>query len=704
MNIVKNAVVNLQGVEGFVDGKYRVLELLPALECIILFSLGNIALLRRPEAITFELFQISVKSKKISLASYSLPFYMLLDEAQISEAHRSRRDKNYSLIEVLISSSDFLFEYSTKKRISKLATHAAIKNTDRKTLSRLLNSYWYFGQDKNGLLPAFKRSGGKGAQRTAQHRSLGAPKSPRTLAAERSDKYILKDLDKEYFRKALKKHHLKPQGKSLTQTYAEILTTYYVDEVRIANACGRAPIVPSYRQLWYWKSKLFSEDVINKSRTTERDYLLNKRGLLGSATDESLVPGSCFEIDATVADVHIVSSIGKQYALGRPTIYSIVDRASRMIVGFHVSLYHASWRAARQALANCFLPKSDYCSQYGIHIVDAEWPCAHIPQRLMCDNGEMIGLQPKELVVPMTELQLAPPYRPDFKSIVEQRFNLLNKEVLHGLLGTTRGGVVVRGMRDPRKDSIYTLREVTKLLIEAVLEHNRSIFDDLARSSRLLIEHDLLPTPINFWNIHFAKHKHATKRAEVDEIIARLLLPAEVSMTRSGIEYRGMYYSCDEILERNLASVARTNGRWRLDARIDENTTNHIYVRLNHNEGFTKCTLLPKSKILKDSTMHDAEFVQDWLDGKKEYRPVTVESIDTRKERTEMEKTAKSRVKKDTLSFAEKTKNTREHRKAELDSALNNKSEKHSQIHRNELNNRDNVVSFLPRRARKTRG
>lgn len=47
------------------------------------------------------------------------------------------------------------------------------------------------------------------------------------------------------------------------------------------------------------------------------------------------------------ADAHIVSPLNRTINLGRPTIYSIVDRASRMIVGLYVSLGHPSWEEAR---------------------------------------------------------------------------------------------------------------------------------------------------------------------------------------------------------------------------------------------------------------------------------------------------------------------------------------------------------------------
>jgi hypothetical protein len=256
--------------------------------------------------------------------------------------------------------------------------------------------------------------------------------------------------------------------------------------------------------------------------------------------------------------------------------------------------------------------------------------------------------------------------------VVEKRFDIINKEVLHELLGTTRGGQVVRGSRDPRKDAIYTLKEVTAEIIKAVLEHNRSILDGLAFSSPLLIEHDLSPTPINYWKIHIAKHRHELQSANCDEVIARLLPSAEVSMTRSGIYFNGMYYSCSEVEELNLASVARSSGRWRLEARIDENTTNYIYVRLDKNREFIRCYLLPRSRMLGDKSMYEAEFIQDWLDVKKELTPISTASIDDHKHRQEVTRQAKKRSKEaEKVSFRDKTANTRQRRKEELEATTN---------------------------------
>lgn len=438
------------------------------------------------------------------------------------------------------------------------------------------------------------------------------------------------------------------------------MDAYYLDTI---------PGVPSYRQFINWSKKIFDQHEIVKFRTSETDYLRNKRAVEASITDRTPLPGSCFEIDATVADVHIVSELRRNHVIGRPTIYSIIDRASRMIVGFHVSLYHASWKAARQALANAFSSKIEYCQQFGIEISEDDWPCSHLPQRLICDNGEMIGLKPQELIVPLTELQIAPPYRPDCKSLVERRFGYLNDKSLHRLLGSSRGGKIIRGSPDPRKSAIYTLREITTLLIRDVIEHNKEIFDDLALTSHLLIENDLTPTPINYWNVHLSNYRHALKKAGVDEINARLLPREEVSMTRSGVLFNEMYYSCQRVRDENLAAIARNHGRFKLEARVNYDDTSYIYVRLKDNEGFTRCDILERSKEFKGMPLAEVYYLQDWLDDKKRKQLITTSSIDnlTHKENLQQSaiKSAKQAPKLKTKS--ERTKNVKQRRRDEIE-------------------------------------
>lgn len=700
MAIDKNSVWQLDCAEGLENGSYRVLDILPHLDCIILFDLTGKNKLQRPTALLLSTFTNWVHSGVASRVEFETPYFHLVAEENLDPKSKSKRDTNYGLVGELLKAPDFLLNYSTSKRMSQVVDYANRTGIDRKKITRLLNLYWRYGQTKNAFLPAYANCGGKGKERQIVTGTLGAPKSSRTLAMGRAPKYVLRTADKENIRKVLNASYLKTSGVALTECYKEYLRRYHSEQIKIAAACQTAPVVPSFRQFSYWKERFFSKDTVLRKRSSVRVYLLKKRGVLGSAAQNDFVPGSCFEIDATVADVHIVSSFGKQYALGRPTVYSIVDRATLMIVGFHVSLYHASWRAARQALVNCFLPKAEYCAQYGLTIDESEWPCSHVPKQLMCDNGEMLGLQPQDKVVPFTELCFAPAYRPDYKPFVERRFKILNDKLLHNLIGSTRGGKVVRGDRDPRRDSLYTLREVTTMLIDAALEHNRDIQKSLAFKHPLLIENNLSPTPLNAWKINVSKHMHALSHVEPSEVIASLLPPEQVSMTRSGIKYKEMYYASLQAEDEKLAAIARTDGRWQLDARIDDNTVNYIYVRLNDKEGFTKCYLTPRNPVFKDLPVSEAEFILDWFDIQKEKAPVTVESIEMKKRHIQLEKQAKELANTNAVPFNQKIKNTTENRQEEINRTTNYVPES------NETTNVESaplpkVVAILPRRNRR---
>ncbi|BDX08440.1 transposase [Planctobacterium marinum] len=672
VQLLENQVWNLKNASPAPHGRYRILAILEEIETLILFPVDDASEHIRPRVLLIPTFMALAKQGNASVADYDLPSNFLVDENDLPVIHRQKMDANYDCIEDLVNDKLFLFDCATKERVRAIAKQAKKVGRDRKELSRLLTLYWRYGQTKISLAPKFHLCGGAGKDKTFTDKANGAKIKPRTLAVKKREKYIVRDKDREIFSKVINTHYLTKNKPTIQDVYDNMLDDHYSDEKLTARAENRLAYLPSLRQFKYFLKKNFEDAEVKKRRTSERDFQQNLRGLMGVSTQRSALPGGAFEIDATVADVHIVSSMNPQMILGRPTIYNVIDRASRLIAGFHVSLYYASWRAARQALANAFLPKSDFCALYGVDIEESEWPCAQLPLELVCDNGEMIGLEPTSKLTPMTQLSFTPPYRPDFKGVVEKRFDILNKKSLHKLMGTTRGGKVVRGERNPQKDAVLTLRELTKILIMEVLDHNMSIFRELAYSSKLLIQHDLEPSPINYWKIHMAKHKTELRACKPSDVIAQLLPSQNVSMTKYGVMYKELYYTSPEIEERKMHSVARTAGQWQLEARIDENTTSYIYVRLDKNGDFVKCKLSGRRDTLDDLPMIEADLMEDWIDDKLEQ----AKTDDRRKAiRAETEKILKAAYhrKKDaaTVPFSQQVKNIKQNRKSEIDQTTN---------------------------------
>lgn len=712
MQVERNSVWLIAEIDGVESGNYRILEHFANYGLLVLFRLDDGKGLVRPISLECSAFIEAAKLGNIKISSFPTPSYQVVFEDEISPVNRERRDKSFELVRDLINRPDYLLDLIENTRSRIIAKQARILGVYPQKIYRSLNLFWRYGQEINALLPAFDQCGGGGEIRSPGRVKRGAPVRLSTPGMVAPKGVNTKEDDRANFVKGMKKYGLNGKRVPLTRVYDQTLKEFFADELRLAESENREPAVPSFRSFRYWIKRLIPEAELIRKQTSAGDFARNKRGLRGSATDITEVPGSCFELDATVLDVHIVSEFNRQHVLGRPTVYLVVDKESRMIVGLHVSMEYASWRAGRQALVNSFTSKQAYCRRFGIEIEEAEWPCCHIPQRLMCDRGEFICSKPEEIVVPLIgHLSIAPPYRAELKGIVEHRFQILNEKLVHELMGTTNGRNYIRGDRDPRLDATLTLTEVTKLLIDQVLEHNSSLFDRLAGQSLLLVESGLAPTPLNYWNIHLKRHCHSLNKANEAEVRARLLPVEQVSMTSMGLRLNeNMYYECDRPEFDDWKVIARSQGRWQLEARVDQDNASYIYVRLCPGEGFTRCSLMPRSSSFTSRHRADVLYFEDWKKLEKERVKPSGKSIERHNRRQNITNNAIGELKKEPSlrSSAERTKGMKERRKEAITEARISSSESNSvdfpgssaSVDKNVFDKTLEVVSLLKRRKR----
>ncbi len=672
MQIETNSTWKIYDLDGIEAGHYRVLAIQSEADLVILFKLEHESStkLYRPIAALLSDFTAAIDSNAIQAEAFKTPPYLLVDEESLPQHRRQIRDERLLHIQPLIKNRSFLQDFTLSLRSTHVSGRAKEIGIDVRTLYRLLNTYWRYGQTANALLPRFAKQGAPGKQRQSGERKRGKPVTSRTGLIDMNPGINITPHDKKLILKGAKKFLLIGEHRSYKSAWEKTIAHYYSKEVSAAEQEERFPNVPNYRQFSYWVKVLIDEDKLIRGRTSTGDYLRNKRGLHGTATDYAKVPGSCFEIDATVADVHLVSHFDRSKVLGRPTIYSVVDVASRMIVGIHISLEHASWRAAKQALLNAFSPKSPYCLRYGITITEEDWPCHHLPESLLCDRGELAGLVPEQLLVPVTQLSITPPYRPDMKAIVERCFGKFNSELLHELPGSTKGRAHTRGEPDPRLQSQLTIHEFTTLLIDEVLQQNQSVCEALASQSPLLIQNGLPPTPLNYWNIHRQTNRTAFKVTDPERLTAELLHPVEVSMTGRGIRlHDSIYYTYDHPDFDALKAKARTQGRIKLEGRQDPENASHLYVRLQPNGPFTLCTLSSKSGIFANMHSADISFFLDYQKANKRFASVPSRKVESLKLRKQTQDKAQAATKEASVGVrkADKTKGMRETRQQALE-------------------------------------
>ncbi|MFO1369072.1 MAG: hypothetical protein U1F46_08750 [Marinagarivorans sp.] len=652
--------------------KFRVIYLLINSSEVVIYSLHEDRK-RISKPIISDVADIKEKIQKGMLVSsdFPLPGIMLYDEESYSQELIAARDSRYNTIKDLISNERFIVEHANHSR-SKLAAAFARKNhLSIQTLYRTLKDFWRYGMSKNALIPLRSNQGGLGKEKKYSSAKRGRPVTPSTFKLAISEGYNVSTEDKNRIKKGFIQFYGNGYERTLKEAYEDTLNEYYKQEIIASKTTGIPLHVPTFRQFSYWARLRTDTIKISNCRNPIGDFERNRRALTNSTQSSAVVPGRVFEIDATLADVHIVSPLNRNINIGRPVIYSITDRASRMIVGFYVCLKNPSWETARLAILHAFSPKVEYCKRYKIDITTEDWPCHHLPETLMSDRGEMQGKVPSAIIPTLgISFELAPSSRPDMKSIVESRFGIINKETLHCVPGTTKGKPTQRGEIAPEKTAILTLDEITNLLLRDVMKHNNThTFDELATVD--LITANLPATPLNFWKYHLSRHRHCLRVMPVSELKALVLPTVEAKVTRHGIKYGDIYYTCELAESENWFARARSTGEWKLEAKFDENWVAELYIKPHKTSGFILCNTTDRSR--RYNTLHhsDVVYMADFKRSKNPNIDRHFASMENFEHRNTLVRSAQEEKKADTAEYthlkkSKKTSSFRENRKNEI--------------------------------------
>lgn len=533
-----------------------------------------------------------LQEKKIRRTVIKVPTYMLALEDEIETEDKQIRETGWARIWPLLETKYPGEIFFPQAMGTMIAAHAKATGLQRKTLYRLLYRYWLFGCTKNALLPNYIRSGGAGKPKTFTKGKInGRPPQYLGLVTETKAK-ILTEEDKAAIKigYALFKDNA---VQCITDAYIRTLNKFYRAEQSVPGysdddvALKPAHELPKLTQFQYWGKKAFDTISVLRSRKGERKWEKDHRALVGRANQGLFGPCHRFEIDATIADVYLVSRFNRNWIIGRPVVYVVVDVFSRMIVGIYVGLEGPSWNGARQALWNAFSDKVAFCGDVDIQINPEDWPCHHLPQEICADRGEMLGIAAENLATGLgIDLVIAPPYRPDWKAIVESRFRVLNRLTqIQWAPGGVAQRIKERGERDYRLDATLDLHEFTKIMVASVLHHNRH-----SRQSDWLnkdmIAQGIDSTPISIWNWGI-EHGFGEPNVQSTELVYLHLLPkAKASVQAGGIYFEGMFYTSPSDDEGMKFARARAKGRESIDVWYDSTKPEHIWIR-NEDKSFT---------------------------------------------------------------------------------------------------------------------
>ncbi len=556
--------------------------------------------------------KLSVLEDEINSKLYikvSDPYTIVIDETAISQKDLEKRDLYWDMInKSWIKYKNEILVKTTRHNIFKII--AAENNIPETTVRRIFSKYFNYGMTKNSLLTRYKNCGARGKDRNLRDIKVGRP--PKYNDGNNKAGINITEDIKIIFQQGIDNYYYTEKLVNPKQVYIAILRDYfsynYKENGEIKYRLFEKDRLPTYGQFYYWFKKFQNptKDIISRQGTKE--YELKYRPLLSNSTMETIGPGTRFQVDATIADVYLVSKFDRDRIIGRPIVYAIIDVFSRMVTGIYVGLEGPSWIGAMMALDNMVTDKVEFCKEYGIEIEEYQWPAYHLPQIIIADRGEFEGYSVENLINNLgIVIENTPPYRGDLKGIVERSFNTVNTKIKHKTPGAIMKEYRKRGDRDYRLDATLTLEEFTKIYIKLVIQHNNTIIEKYPMEKDMIAD-EIAPIPTQLWQWGI-KNKKGSLRIIDREIMRLNVMPkTKASVSRSGIRFKGLFYSSQKAIKEQWFIKNKVRS---VNIIYDPRNVNYIYIPEDDGKSYEKCFLLDACIQYKDAILEEVVFFHE---------------------------------------------------------------------------------------------
>jgi hypothetical protein len=582
-----------------INSLYKIIQNSEALTIRVLYLYSDMIFVIEPQKnqlpyrISLIDFQNGLQSGTIEIVEHD-DFLPVINSGSLSDKYLSIRDKAYYAIENLVTNEPDIYISDYRKMVVKESSLKA--GISEQSVINYLKRYWSRGKTKNALIPDYLNCG-------CLENALNVKKRGRRRTGIENGIPVTEDTRK-IFNVSLNKYYYNTRKNSLKVAYMLMLKEYY------PRLDGE---MPSFGQFRYHFEKNRDYMVEISSRNGLKDFLKNNREILGSARDDVLSPGT-FEIDSTIADVYLVSRFNRNWIVGRPTIYVLIDKFSNYIGGIYVGLESSSYVTAAMCILNCLSDKVEYCRNYGIEITSDEWNIKGLPNTIIADRGELEGFNIENIIEDFgIVVKNTPPYRGDLKSGVERFFGYINEYIKPVLAGVVDCTTAERGDIDYRLKAKLDLFEFTHVIIKCVLHYNNEhVIKNYPFSSEMLCD-NVTPTPKNLWNWGIANRGSSLKYVDIDYAKSILLCKNTATITAKGIKFRGMYYASDRFIKEQLFVKARIEGRQKVDIRYDPRDLDKIFVYDMGAKAYESCHLLSASKQFCDKYIEEVENLEKYI-------------------------------------------------------------------------------------------
>lgn len=614
MGILLNTLWQAESAEGLEDGSYRLLRVSASDDSCILIKQLPHKEVQRPFVYPLSLWNKVTELERLKLLN---KVEAVLDEDEIPAKWISKRDDNYSLIKGIVEDSNSLTVFANQPRnqmVNKHLEQLGIVGLRPKKIYNLLYIYWAYGSTKNALIPNYKNSGGRGKEKVITDKPLGRKHQIKVHGKLPQGKPFTK-YDKENTLKLIENKKLNRHQKfRMKSVYDDFIDEFYVEELLQADLDKRPANIPTLRQFSYYVNNNLSKNERLKITHGNSYFEGNVKQVSKNSKFSLYGPGSVFQLDATVADVHIRSTKTNNL-IGRPTVYCVIDVFTRLIIGIYIGTKNASWETAKTALWYVVTDKRELIEKFGVEYCAEDWPCLGMPKTIVVDRGEMTGIEPSQSLPELgVNIKITPPYRGDLKAIVERRFGIFNGE-FHKIDGTTEGRNKKRDEKDPSKKAVINLQEFGKIMINEVIAHNNQIFEELLTED--FYKRDIAPTPINTWEYFVEELKqHELRYIEQEQLFAALLQNSpKFHLTREGIVVKNLAYTSDEFRKYIDSRSLKLGNTAKVKLHPEESS--FIYFKFSSFEPYIRLELAQKHAQFNSASVVERRDMQQWFEGKK---------------------------------------------------------------------------------------
>ncbi|WP_276916559.1 Mu transposase C-terminal domain-containing protein [Aneurinibacillus aneurinilyticus] len=552
---------------------------------------------------------LNTEIEQNQLLLVSDPYAKVVIENELTEVQIRKRDDDWGIIQkyCLEHMSDLLKKHGREKKIKEIA---GLSGLSAFKIKKLLSRYWQRGMTKNALLPDYSNSGGRGKTKKLDKNKVGRPRNI-VINGEYQSGINITDEVKVQFELVINKYYRSTNQYSLMDVYNFLLRDFYSDcykeDGTVKYRIWDASRVPSYNQFYYWFKKFEDPKKDIRFRKSAKEYDLKYRPLVSNSKMETNGPGTRFQIDATIADIYLVSTINRSKVIGRPVIYAVIDVYSRLITGIYVGLEGPSWLGAMMALDNMVSDKVEFCKQYKIDITEEQWPAHHLPEIILADRGEFEGYAVENLINNLNiKIENTSAYRGDLKGIVERKFRTFNGKIKQKAPGAIQKEFRERGDRDYRLHATLNLEEFTQIIIQMVLHHNFKVIEKYLLEKEMVAD-GLVPSPINLWNWGVKNRKGRLRTVERNILRLNVLPKGKAAISRAGIKFKNLLYGSKKAIEEQWYLKLKNKS---IDIVYDPRNVEKIYIPHDDGISFETCALLEPSQQYKEDFLEDIIFQQ----------------------------------------------------------------------------------------------